>query len=168
MTSDDCTRSGSAPAGPPLTAEQRDRYSRQIAMPEVGVAGQRKLLASSVLVIGLGGLGSPAAMYLAAAGIGRIGLADGDLVQRSNLNRQILHTTADIGTLKVHSAAAKLHALNPHTIITPHPQQVTAETLTSLLTDYDYNFALDATDGINKEGGNFDTIGLPLRHTEAP
>lgn len=91
----------------------RERYSRQIRLPRVGESGQRKLLESSVLIVGLGGLGSPAAMYLTAAGVGRLTLADFDCVDESNLQRQIIHSHGDIGELKAESAANTLRALNP-------------------------------------------------------
>ena len=97
----------------PLSEDQKTRYSRQLCMPEIGPAGQEKLLKSSVLIIGAGGLGSPVALYLAAAGVGTIGLADCDAVDLSNLQRQILHGTDALGVPKVDSAAARLRALNP-------------------------------------------------------
>src|SRR6202165_808262 len=98
---------------PELTNEEIKRYSRHLIMPEVGVEGQRKLKASKVLCIGAGGLGSPAAMYLAAAGVGTLGIVDFDTVDFSNLQRQILHGTPDVGRPKLDSAQDKLHALNP-------------------------------------------------------
>ena len=97
----------------PLTDKQRERYARHLAMQEIGEKGQEKLLEAKVLVIGAGGLGSPVAFYLAAAGIGTIGLMDGDKVDLSNLQRQILHTTDSIGQEKVASAEERLHALDP-------------------------------------------------------
>jgi molybdopterin/thiamine biosynthesis adenylyltransferase len=127
-----------------LTAQDFERYSRQIMLPEIGQEGQRRLLASKVLVVGVGGLGSPAALYLAAAGVGKIGLVDGDRVELSNLNRQIIHATSDVGASKVNSAAAKLKALSPDTIVETYPDQVAIETLMPLLIEYD--FAVDATD----------------------
>src|SRR3982074_1074847 len=118
------TGTGSAPAaevvdrglgriGEPLTNDEVKRYSRHLIMPEVGVEGQRKLKASKVLCIGAGGLGSPVAMYLAAAGVGTLGIVDFDTVDFSNLQRQILHSTPDVGRPKLDSAKDKLHALNP-------------------------------------------------------
>src|ERR1700710_1121613 len=98
---------------PELTNDEIKRYSRHLIMPEVGVDGQRKLKAGSVLCIGAGGLGSPAAMYLAAAGVGRIGIVHFDVVDFSNLQRQLLHSTADVGRSKLASAKDKLHGLNP-------------------------------------------------------
>lgn len=91
-----------------LTEKQRERYARQLCMPEIGPAGQEKLFSSKVLVIGAGGLGSPAALYLAAAGVGTIGLVDSDIVDLSNLQRQILHSTEKLGVLKVDSGAERL------------------------------------------------------------
>ena len=96
-----------------LSDEQLLRYSRQILMPEFDIEGQEKLRAATVLVVGLGGLGCPAALYLAAAGVGTLVLADGDIVELSNLQRQIAHTTEDIGSNKAQSAAAAIAALNP-------------------------------------------------------
>ena len=96
-----------------LSVEAIERYSRQILLQQVGGAGQEKLLASRVLIVGAGGLGAPASFYLAAAGVGTIGLVDGDEVDLTNLQRQIVHFTADLGKLKVESAAAKLKAINP-------------------------------------------------------
>lgn len=96
-----------------FTRDQLDRYGRQIVLPGVGAAGQAKLLESSVLILGAGGLGSPAALYLAAAGVGRLTVVDDDEVELSNLQRQVLHTTATVGQPKVASAAARLQALNP-------------------------------------------------------
>src|SRR5207237_3865577 len=96
-----------------LTPQQQERYSRHTLIPEVGEAGQLRLLESKVLLIGAGGLGSPAALYLAAAGVGRLGIVDADVVDEANLQRQVLHATADLGTPKVDSARAALEALNP-------------------------------------------------------
>lgn len=109
-----------------FTEEEVLRYSRQMVLPEVGGEGQARLRAASVLVVGAGGLGSPAALYLAAAGVGRLGLADGDRVDPSNLQRQILHFTADVGRLKVDSAREKLLRLNPLIRVDAHPERVTA------------------------------------------
>src|SRR6201997_1057795 len=97
-----------------LTSEELERYARHIVLREVGGPGQLALKEASVLVIGAGGLGAPALMYLAAAGVGTLGVVDDDTVSLSNLQRQIIHTTPDIGRLKVDSAAAKIHALHPH------------------------------------------------------
>ncbi|MHA7879220.1 MAG: HesA/MoeB/ThiF family protein [Saccharospirillum sp.] len=102
-----------APATTELTDEQLLRYSRNILLPELDVAGQQALVNARVLVIGAGGLGSPILLYLAAAGVGHIRLADGDVVDETNLQRQVVHTTATVGQLKTHSAQAQLQALNP-------------------------------------------------------
>lgn len=110
-----------------------DRYSRHLRLPEVGEAGQRKLQAARVAMVGAGGLGSPAAYYLAAAGIGTLVLADDDVVDRSNLQRQILHTEARVGTSKVESARVALSALNPKVRIEPFPQRITAENVETLI-----------------------------------
>lgn len=96
-----------------LTDEQIERYSRHIILKEVGAKGQKKLLNAKVLIIGAGGLGAPAAMYLAAAGVGHIGIVDADEVDLSNLQRQVIHTTADIGKAKVKSAKETMEAINP-------------------------------------------------------
>jgi len=98
---------------PTLTAQEYQRYSRHLILPEVGLEGQRKLKAARVLCVGAGGLGSPVALYLAAAGVGTIGIVDFDVVDLSNLQRQIIHTTADIGRPKLESAKAKINAMNP-------------------------------------------------------
>src|SRR4051812_41667025 len=96
-----------------LSREEALRYSRHLIMPEVGLAGQEKLKAAKVLCVGTGGLGSPALLYLAAAGVGTIGVVDFDVVDATNLHRQIIHTTADVGRKKVESAAEKIAAINP-------------------------------------------------------
>jgi molybdopterin/thiamine biosynthesis adenylyltransferase len=130
-----------------LSEEERERYSRQIMLEEIGIAGQEKLQGGKVLIIGAGGLGSPAALYLAAAGVGTIGLADSDVVDLSNLNRQILHGTPDRGTGKVPSAQKRLSALNPHTQVVAYPFMITAENITEIIENYD--FILDATDNFD-------------------
>lgn len=127
-----------------LTNEQMERYYRNIILKEVGVSGQERLYDGRVLVIGAGGLGSPASMYLAAAGVGTIGIADADEVDLSNLQRQLLHTTADIGRAKVDSAKETLCAINPDINVKAYHELVTAESISQLIADYD--FILDATD----------------------
>ncbi len=128
----------------PLTVEQRQRFARHLSLPEIGEAGQERLQAGRVLIVGAGGLGSPAALYLAAAGVGTIGLADGDRVELSNLQRQILHTTAALGQRKVDSATSTLKALNPDLVVNAYPERLTAQNAPTLLAPYD--FVIDATD----------------------
>lgn len=130
-----------------LTIEQHNRYCRNTLLSGFGEAGQRKMLASSVLLVGTGGLGSPAAYYLAAAGTGRIGLVDGDAVEVSNLQRQILHTTPDVGKAKVRSAREKLEALNPGIRIDTYDEILNGENAASLIHNYD--FILDCTDNFH-------------------
>lgn len=122
----------------------RERYSRHLALPEVGLAGQQALERARVLLVGAGGLGSPAAFYLAAAGVGTLRLADDDVVDRSNLQRQILHAEARIGEPKVDSAAAALNALNPRTRIEPVRERITSANVERLLEDVDV--VLDGAD----------------------
>lgn len=124
--------------------DQYERYRRQIALPELGERGQEQLGESAILIIGAGGLGSPAAFYLAAAGIGQLGLIDSDLVELSNLQRQILHATRDVGKPKVRSATRKLRALNPEIRVTPHLSRLTLDNAAQLMKPYD--FIIDATD----------------------
>jgi len=128
----------------PLTSAQRARYARQLALPEIGESGQARLGEARILIVGVGGLGSPAAYYLAAAGIGTLGLADDDIVEASNLQRQILHGTNDIGRLKIESAAERLQALNADLRVRPHRERFKAANAAQLLLQYD--FAIDATD----------------------
>ena len=120
-----------------LDADARERYSRHLLMPEVGAVGQLKLLDSRVLLVGAGGLGSPTAMYLAAAGVGKLGIIDHDVVDRSNLQRQILHTDARVGTSKVESAKATLSALNPHIEVVGHEVRVDSSNVEELFGGYD-------------------------------
>ena len=127
-----------------LSSEQLERYSRHIILKEVGLRGQKKLLNAKVLIIGAGGLGSPAAMYLAAAGVGTIGIADADEVDLSNLQRQILHGNADVGKPKVDSAKETMAALNPDVQVISHHLFVNAENIMDLIEPYD--FILDGTD----------------------
>ncbi|CAG0972573.1 partial putative adenylyltransferase/sulfurtransferase MoeZ, partial [Anaerolineae bacterium] len=110
-----------------LSHDEIRRYSRHLIMPEVGVPGQRRLKSASVLLIGTGGLGSPLALYLTAAGIGRIGLVDYDVVDETNLQRQVIHLGSDVGKLKLDSAAAKLADLNPYIVIEKHNTPLTSE-----------------------------------------
>ena len=127
-----------------LGHEQLERYKRHLLLEGVGVEGQEKLLAASVLLIGAGGLGSPAALYLAAAGVGRLGIVDFDRVDASNLQRQVLYTTRDVGEPKVAVAAARLNALNPDVDVHMHPVKLEAANARAILSDYDV--VLDGTD----------------------
>jgi molybdopterin/thiamine biosynthesis adenylyltransferase/rhodanese-related sulfurtransferase len=132
------------PALPPLTREEILRYSRHLLIPEVGLDGQRKLKGSSALVIGTGGLGSPVALYLAAAGVGHIGLVDYDVVDQSNLQRQVIHGTATVGVLKVESARERMLDLNPDIEVTIYNQPFTSENAMGIAADYDV--LIDGTD----------------------
>ncbi len=127
-----------------LTNEEIRRYSRHLILPEVGLAGQRKIRNTSVLCIGAGGLGSPIAMYLAAAGIGRLGIVDFDTVDYSNLQRQILHSDADVGTSKADSAKVAIQALNPNVQVDLHKTRITADNAFDLIRPYD--IVVDGTD----------------------
>lgn len=120
-----------------LNDEELERYARHIVLREVGGVGQAKIRKSRVLIVGAGGLGSPCALYLAAAGVGHLGLVDDDMVSLSNLQRQILFTTADVGAPKVQAAAAHLGALNPGVMVAAHPVRLTAENVQALIADYD-------------------------------
>ena len=132
----------------PLSPQEIERYARHIVLHGVGGPGQQKLKAAKVLVIGAGGLGSPLIQYLAAAGVGEIGVVDDDTVSLSNLQRQVLHTTADIGRLKVESAQDAVARLNPHVTLTMHPLRITAANARELVRAYD--LVADGSD-------NFDT-----------
>jgi sulfur-carrier protein adenylyltransferase/sulfurtransferase len=127
-----------------LSERERDRYSRHILLPEVGAIGQRTLKNASVLVIGAGGLGCPSSLYLAAAGVGTLGLVDDEKVERSNLQRQVLYSDDDVGKGKVVSAAARLKALNPDITVREHKERFTVETAARLVAQYDV--VLDCTD----------------------
>ncbi len=148
-----------------FTDEQINRYSRHIILPEVGGKGQKKLLESKVFLVGAGGLGSPAAFYLAAAGIGKIGISDNDDVDFSNLQRQILHSTKDVGRPKVQSAKETIEDLNPDVEVVPYTERLNSENIINIIKDYDV--ILDGSD-------NFPTrylvndacvmLGKPLSH----
>src|SRR6202046_4647835 len=122
---------------PKLSNEEIARYSRHLILPEVGMEGQQKLKAAKVLCVGTGGLGSPLALYLAAAGIGTLGLVDFDVVDSSNLQRQIIHSTKDVGRPKIDSAAEKLQALNPHLKIVKHETMLTSANALEIISQYD-------------------------------
>ncbi len=121
----------------PLSHDELIRYSRHLILPEVGVSGQRKLKAARVLVVGAGGLGSPVALYLAAAGVGTIGLVDGDLLDLSNLQRQVLHGTSAVGRPKVESGAARLRDLNPHVRVEPVGERLTSANAREVVRAFD-------------------------------
>src|SRR4051812_12220677 len=139
---------GSTLAAPPaeaaLSNDEILRYSRHLIIPEVGIEGQQKLKAAKVLLIGAGGLGAPLGLYLSAAGVGHIGLVDFDVVDFTNLQRQVIHATADVGKKKLDSAAAKMQAINPHVKITKHEVALSSENALDILKDYDY--IVDGTD----------------------
>jgi sulfur-carrier protein adenylyltransferase/sulfurtransferase len=120
-----------------LSPEQRIRYSRHLLVPEVGEGGQARLLDSKVLLVGAGGLGSPAGLYLAAAGVGTLGVVDSDVVDLTNLQRQVLHTTASVGRAKTESAAATIHALNPDVTVVRHDQRLDASNVRDVIAPYD-------------------------------
>jgi molybdopterin/thiamine biosynthesis adenylyltransferase/rhodanese-related sulfurtransferase len=120
-----------------LTAEQRERYSRHLLLPEVGIEGQQKLLDAKVLLLGAGGLGSPAALYLAAAGVGTLGIVDSDEVDLSNLQRQVIHSSERIGVPKVDSAEQTITALNPDVNVVKHQMRLGADNIMEILPDYD-------------------------------
>lgn len=126
------------------TIAQLERYSRHIILKEVGVKGQKKLLNAKVLIIGAGGLGSPAALYLAAAGVGTIGIVDADEVDLSNLQRQVIHTTNDLGKTKVKSAKETMEAINPDVTVKTYRMFVDSTNIMELIEEYD--FILDCTD----------------------
>ena len=129
---------------PQLTDAQRDRYSRHILLPEVGEVGQAKLLKSKVLLLGAGGLGSPAALYLAAAGVGTLGVVDADTVDASNLQRQIIHATSRVGTPKVESAAKTIADLNPDVKVVGYKERLTSANVERIFADYEV--IVDGTD----------------------
>ncbi len=131
-----------------MTPEQVERYARHIVLREIGGAGQQKLLSAKLLCIGAGGLGSPALMYLAAAGVGTLGIVDDDVVSLSNLQRQVLHDTASIGSLKTDSAAASIGRINPGIRVVAHAKRLAPENAEEIIKGYD--LVLDGSD-------NFDT-----------
>src|SRR5260221_9072003 len=139
-----------------LSADELERYARHIVLREVGGPGQAALKESSVLVIGAGGLGAPALMYLAAAGVGALGVVDDDIVSLSNLQRQIIHATPDVGRRKVDTAAERIHALNPHVRFAAHATRLDADNAMGLIGGYD--LVLDGSDNFENryivlEGG---------------
>jgi len=145
----------------PLDAAALRRYNRQILLEEIGIEGQQKLARAKVLIVGAGGLGSPAALYLAAAGIGTIGIADLDHVEEHNLQRQLLHPTESVGKPKVDSAIASLRAINPLIDLVPHREGVTPENAVKLFEEYD--IILDGTDNFPVRYLNNDAAFLAQR-----
>lgn len=133
--------------GPEFTEEEIQRYSRHILLHEVGGVGQRKLLDSSVLMVGAGGLGSPSLLYLAAAGVGKIGVVDSDVVELSNLQRQIIHRTSDVGKSKVVSAEEKMHEINPHCHVEVLHERLDIHNVGKLVKGYD--IVLDGSDNFS-------------------
>ncbi len=131
---------------PELTPQEKDRYDRHLRIPEMGEEGQRKLKAASALIVGVGGLGSPLAMYMAAAGFGRIGLVDSDVLALSNLQRQIIHGEANLNEPKVESAARRLHDLNSAVQLDLYPERFTEENAERLAAPYD--LLMDGTDNL--------------------
>ena len=127
-----------------LTDDQLDRYGRQILLPRIGVPGQERLLASRVLLVGAGGLGAPAALYLAGAGVGELTIADADQVAVSNLHRQVIHSVSRVGWNKAESAAAALHELNPEVRVRPRPERLEGEALAEAVSGAD--LVVDASD----------------------
>jgi molybdopterin/thiamine biosynthesis adenylyltransferase len=130
-----------------LSEEQKTRYGRHLVLEGVGEEGQKKLLEGRVLIVGAGGLGSPVAMYLAAAGVGTIGIVDGDMVDLSNLQRQVIHRTADIGRPKVESAKERMLAINPGVTVDAYRQLLTSDNAEQLIGPYD--MVVDATDNFD-------------------
>jgi adenylyltransferase/sulfurtransferase len=150
-----------ADPSPALSPAELARYSRHLLLDEIGVAGQQKLAAARVLVIGAGGLGSPAALYLAAAGVGTLGIADFDRVEEHNLQRQLLHDTASVGEAKVASAARRLRAMNPFVTIVAHGEGVTAANAVALFSSYD--IIVDGTDNFTSRYLDNDAAFLSRR-----
>ena len=130
-----------------LTKEQELRYHRHLVLQGIGEEGQTKLLQSRVLIVGVGGLGSPVAQYLSAAGVGTLGLVDGDLVSLTNLQRQVIHKTGDIGRPKVDSAEEAIHLLNPDIKVIKHEFYLSETNVAALVRDYD--FIVDGTDNFS-------------------
>lgn len=133
-----------------FTEEQITRYSRHILLPEVGGKGQKKIAQAKILIVGAGGLGSPAALYLAAAGVGTLGLIDADVVDLSNLQRQVIHHTADVGRPKVQSAEEKIRTLNPDVHVVTYQDRLLAHNALSIIKDFDV-----VLDGVDNFAGKF-------------
>jgi sulfur-carrier protein adenylyltransferase/sulfurtransferase len=144
MTASVASQTARTPYAPTLEREELLRYGRHLLLPEVAIDGQRRLKAARVLIIGAGGLGSPAALYLAAAGVGTLGLVDFDIVEVTNLQRQLLHGTRDVGRPKLDSARDRIHDTNPNVKLELHPTRLTAANALTIIRDYD--IVLDGTD----------------------
>lgn len=127
-----------------LTSEQKRRYNRHLILQGIGAEGQQRLLSARVLIVGVGGLGSPVALYLAAAGVGTLGLIDGDMVSLTNLQRQVIHTTSGVGSPKVDSAEERIRELNPDVRVVKHPVFLSEDNVLDLVSQYD--FVIDGTD----------------------
>jgi molybdopterin/thiamine biosynthesis adenylyltransferase/rhodanese-related sulfurtransferase len=153
------------PGASPLTEAQRRRYSRQLLLPEVGEEGQRRLAEARVLLVGAGGLGSPVALYLTAAGIGTLGIVDDDVVNESNLQRQVLHDAAAIGVPKVDSARRRLAELNADTRVVAHPERLDAGNVERIVAEHDV--VVDGTDSFETRYLLNDAavrLGIPVIH----
>lgn len=151
------------PAAMSFDKEEIERYDRQLVLPEIGIEGQRRLKAASVLIVGAGGLGSAAALHLAAAGIGRLGIVDPDAVELSNLHRQLLHHTPDVGRPKAVSAAETIASLNPNVKVATHQMKLTRDNAEDLLRTYDV--AVDGTDNYTARYDLNDacfSLGIPV------
>ena len=129
---------------PPLSQQEVLRYSRHLIIPEVGLEGQRRLKDARVLMVGAGGLGSPIGLYLAAAGVGRLGIVEFDVVDETNLQRQLLHGTKDVGRKKLDSARERIHDVNPNVEVVPHEARLTSENALEIIEPYD--LVVDGTD----------------------
>jgi molybdopterin/thiamine biosynthesis adenylyltransferase len=150
---------------PPLSADEIERYARHIVLPEIGGPGQQRLKRARVLVVGAGGLGAPVLAYLAAAGVGTIGIVDDDTVSLSNLQRQVIHDTDAVGAAKTASAAVALKRLNPNVAVELHPVRLTAENASDLVGAYD--FTVDGSDNFETRylvADACETAGRPLVH----
>jgi molybdopterin/thiamine biosynthesis adenylyltransferase len=148
-----------------FTEEQLERYSRHILLKDIGVEGQERILSSKILIIGAGGLGAPAALYLAAAGVGALGIVDGDRVDLSNLQRQIIHFTTDVRSLKVQSAREKIAALNPDVKVNAIHELVLSHNIRDIISRYD--FVIDGTDNFAAKFLINDAcvmMGIPFSH----
>lgn len=148
-----------------FSEEELSRYSRHFLLKECGTEGQKRIRRGRVLIVGAGGLGSPAALYLAAAGVGTIGIVDGDVVDLSNLQRQVIHTTADVGRPKVESACESIRAINPHVVAEPIYGLITEDNAADIIGNYD--FIIDATDNFAAKMLINDTcaaMGKPFSH----